>query len=304
MIYPGGRWIHQSGKGLQQFGKELINDKTLASIDFYPEAREVFGDAASIADGITIVVKNKNKQSEGFEYSYIHNGEKETVHTDNPGDDLMPLYPKDNAILKKVKAFVKNNDYKFLHDAILPRTLFGIESDFVSKHPKAVKLYKEGKKLKDGEIKLLANDKAGKAGRSTWYIASKTIIPNNPDKIEEWQVVVSSANAGGQKRDNQLEIMDNRTAFGRSRVALRSFKTREEAENFYRYVRTYIVRYTFLMTDEALTSLGKVVPDIIDYTSNNNKFDFNSTLDAQLFKKIGLTDDEIDYIKHTVDSIR
>lgn len=26
LIYPGGRWMHQSGKGLKQFGKDLIND--------------------------------------------------------------------------------------------------------------------------------------------------------------------------------------------------------------------------------------------------------------------------------------
>ena len=28
LIYPGGRWIHQSGKGLQQFGREpnIISD--------------------------------------------------------------------------------------------------------------------------------------------------------------------------------------------------------------------------------------------------------------------------------------
>lgn len=27
LVYPGGRWIHQSGKGMQNFGKDQINDK-------------------------------------------------------------------------------------------------------------------------------------------------------------------------------------------------------------------------------------------------------------------------------------
>ena len=63
MIYPGGRWIHQSGKGLQQFGKDLINDHTLSTVEFYPNSKELFGQAADLSDGITIVTKLKNKQT-------------------------------------------------------------------------------------------------------------------------------------------------------------------------------------------------------------------------------------------------
>lgn len=68
LIYPGGRWIHQSGKGLQQFGKEQINDRTLAAVEFYPNAHEVFGQAADLADGVTIVLKEKSKKESGFNY--------------------------------------------------------------------------------------------------------------------------------------------------------------------------------------------------------------------------------------------
>lgn len=34
LIYPGGRWMHQSGKGLKQFGKDLINDRRLSFMNF------------------------------------------------------------------------------------------------------------------------------------------------------------------------------------------------------------------------------------------------------------------------------
>ena len=40
LIYPGGRWIHQSGKGVEQFGADLINDKTLSTLLYYPEAKD------------------------------------------------------------------------------------------------------------------------------------------------------------------------------------------------------------------------------------------------------------------------
>ena len=66
LIYPGGRWIHQSGKGLQQLGREQINDPTLSAIEFYPDAHEVFGQAADLPDGVTIVLKERDKSQKGF----------------------------------------------------------------------------------------------------------------------------------------------------------------------------------------------------------------------------------------------
>lgn len=139
--------------------------------------------------------------------------------------------------------------------------------------------------------------------RAKWYVVDRNVIEKSVNYIDEWQVVVSSANAGGQKRDNQLEIIDNHSAFGRTRVALASFKTEQEAKNFYHYVQTYIVRFMFLMTDEALTSLGKRVPDIMEYSSSG-LLDFTKDLDEQMYALIGLTADEIEHVKDTVDNIR
>ena len=192
-----------------------------------------------------------------------------------------------------------------MHYAILPRSLFGIESDFAEKNPDKVKLF-DGTNIDydKGEIKLFTNDKAGKAGRATWFVADGDIIKNNSEYINQWQVVVSSANAGGKKRDNQLAIMDNHSAFGRARLALRSFKTSEEAENFYRYVDSYLIKYMFLLTDEALSALGKEVPDVGDYRPDNGYIDFKEDVDKQLFQIFGLSNDEIEYIKSVVDGLR
>ena len=135
-------------------------------------------------------------------------------------------------------------------------------------------------------------------------MADRGVIKQNVEYIDEFQVVVSSANAGGQKRDNQIAIIDNYSAYGRSRVALRSFKTLDEAKNFYEYAKSYVIRYAFLMTDEALTSLGLLVPDIEDYSFDNGIIDFNRNIDEQLYSKIQLNDSDIAYIKDVVDNHR
>ena len=116
--------------------------------------------------------------------------------------------------------------------------------------------------------------------------------------------VVSSANAGGQKRDNQLTVLEPHTAFGRSRLALKSFDTEGEANNFYNYARSKFIRFTFLLTDENLSSLAKLVPDLLDYTQNQKLINFTKDIDEQFIKLLDLTDEEVKRIEDRVDNLR
>lgn len=302
LIYPGVRWIHQSGKGLKDFGKELINNNKLEKLIFYPNSKELF-ENIDIPDGISIVKMRIDKEESGFEYCYKEEKNEITIEIDNPGDKLMIINPKDSKIAKKINQFVEDNNIKYLSDSIMPRSLFDIDSDFVEKNGDKVDLYNPSKSFDEkNKVKLFTNDKSGPAGRTKWFLVDKELINKNSSYIYEWQVVVSSAHPGGQEgRDNQIAIIDNHSAFGRARIALKSFKTQEEANNFYDYANSKIIKYCFLLTDESLTSLGKAVPDIIDYSKDNKFIDFNHEIDEQLRKLINLTDDEFNYIKNKVD---
>ena len=173
--------------------------------------------------------------------------------------------------------------FAFLHDAVLSQKLFSIESDFVERNPDQVLPYEEGDVLAADEIKLLTNDKAGSGGRARWYSAKEDVITTGKEYIRRWKVVVSSAHPGGHNRSNQLEVLDDRSAFGRSRVALKTFATEREARNFFAYCQTDFVRYTFLLTDESLSSLAKMVPDLLDYTDGNGIIDYADDVNAQLY---------------------
>ena len=300
LIYPGGRWIHRSGKGLANFGLNQINDPALAKIIFYPDANELFSQQG-IPDGISIVFKDKAKTTSGFKYIYKIAGISNIVDAANPGEDLMPLNPLDVDIVGKINAVIKSKDLAFLHASVMPRTLFGIESNFVEENPTLVKEFEEGQSYDEiTEIKVYTNDKAGKSGRGRWYIMNKKDIPSGHKYISDWKVVVSSANAGGQKRSNQLAILDNHSIFGRSRVALKTFKTQREAQNFYKYAKSDLIRFAFLMTDESLTSLAKQVPDILNYTDDNGLIDFNSDINTQLYKLFDVGEESQKHIKEVL----
>ena len=281
LIYPGSRWIHRSGKGLEKFGLTQMNDPHLALLEFFPCSKDIFKDVA-IADGLSIVLKNMEKKEYGFTYKYSVDGKTITVQANNPGNDMFSLNPQDNEIIKRLDNAIKS--FGCLHDSILPRNLFSIESDFVEKNPSLVKEYNDGDYYNpETEIKLFTNDKAGKSGRARWYIADKNVITSGSEYLNKWKVIVSSANAGGQKRSNQIAIVDNHSAFGRSRVALKTFATEKEARNFFKYATSEVIRFAFLLTDESLTSLAKKVPDLLDYSDRNGVIDYNGNIDFQLY---------------------
>lgn len=147
---------------------------------------------------------------------------------------------------------------------------------------------------------MFTNDKAGKSGRARWYVANKDVISSGKEYLGQWKVIVSSANAGGQKRNNQIAVIDNHSAFGRSRVALKTFGTEKEARNFFKYATSEVIRFAFLMTDESLTSLAKKVPDLLDYTDNNGLIDYNGDVNVQLYKLFDIDDAQQQYIKEVL----
>ena len=269
-----------------------------------PPYQESTKDVA-IGDGISVVVKDFRKRNSQFEYIYSEDGTEQIELIDSPGEKLLVLNPKNRHVVDKIEKFVNVNKFKFISESsVINQKLFQIESDFAEQNPDKVEIYTGQSVDYKKQIKLFTNDKGGKTGRATWFIADRDAIKVNNHLIDKWKVVVSSANAGGQKRDNQLEILDNHSAFGRSRIALKAFDSEREAQNFYKYMKSYIIRFAFLMTDESLSSLGKYVPDLIDYSSENNIIDFEDDIDLQLKKLMKLSGLEMEYIKEYVDNFK
>ncbi|MCO4679717.1 Type II restriction endonuclease [Streptococcus infantarius subsp. infantarius] len=296
--------MQQSGRGMQEFGTKLINSPQLSHLIYYPNANDVFGDV-SISDGISVVHKDYSKEANEFNYVLAENGSFIETKRKNPGEQTFIIYPIDESIVNKINKFVIDNNLDYLSSSsIINQKLFQIESNFVEMNPDKVELYTGQKIDKSTQIKLLANDKAGKAGRATWFVANRDVIKVHRELIDKYKVVVSSANAGGQKRDNQLTILEPYTAFGRSRLALKAFDTEVEAQNFYEYVNSYFIRFAFLLTDENLSSLAKLVPDLLDYSNSQKLIDFSNDIDKQLFDILDLTSEEIQRIKQRVESIR
>lgn len=298
LIYPGKRWLHQSGKGMKKFGLEQINDPHLEKIIYYPDATEVFPNVG-ITDGVTIVEKSMLKENDSFDFERVKGRNVETAKVTHPGNKLLILDPKLIPISQKIQEVVSKNELGYLFDSVYPRTLFGIESNFIEENEKYVTPYR-GQKILDNELKLFTNDKAGSAGRADWFVVNKSLLTKSHDLVDKYKVVVSSAHPGGQNnRDNQLSILDNKSIFGRSRVALKLFDNQLDAKHFYNYMKSNFIRFTLLLTGEALSSFAKWTPDILDY-SGNSIINWEADIDTQLFDMFNISETEKQLINKKV----
>ena len=75
------------------------------------------------------------------------------------------------------------------------------------------------------------------------------------------------------------------------------FATEKEAQNFFRYATSEIIRFAFLLTDESLTSLAKKVPDLLDYSDRNGVIDYSDNINTQLYTLFGIDDKNRQHIQ-------
>lgn len=301
LIYPALGWILGGSRGLAKFGKTQINDPHLAKLSVYRNATDCFP-GVGIRDGISIVVKDMQSERATFVYDYIVKGKKLNIDAKHPGDELFIIDPTQVPIAKKVKDFVAKYQLTWLNTSIQPRTMFGIESNFVEENPEKVRLYKEGEKLADDEIKLFTNDRAGSAGRPTWFITKRNHIPKNKQLIDKYKVIVASANALGTDRNQQLDLLTPGTAFGRSRLCLRVFDTLAEGQNFVKYLKSNTIRFmSFISAGTGIRNNFSLAPDVKEY-NNNDLIDFSEDIDKQFQQLLDLTEDEVKFINEFVDN--
>ena len=295
LIYPAMGWVLGGSKGLKEFGHKQINDVHLKALKIFRNATDVFPNVG-IGDGISVVLKDMEREREQFDYTYVTEHKEYCIKASHPGDELFIVDPNQISIVDKVKKYVSQNCLNYLSDSILPQKLFAVESNFVEENPDKVRLYHDGDILNNNEIKLYANDKSGKAGRTTWFIIDKKYIPQGQEYIDKYKVVVSSANIASETRDWTFMVLEPNTAFGRSRLGIKMFNTLDEANNCAKYLNSTIIRFLFCQSGGALTVVGKLVPDLSNYIDS---LDFNKDIDEQLKVMFNISNDEYNYISNT-----
>ncbi len=273
MITPS-RWF-SGGMGLNEFRKDMLNDKCLTKIIDYPNTKDVF-DSADIAGGVNYFLWDKDNKTE-CEVTNVINEVKYSSSRNLNEFNIFVRFNQAIPIIRKVFNVQKNG--KTLENVVSPQKPFGLPTNY---------------KPKDKGVPCWFIQRIGKK-----YADVKDIHDENK-LLDKWKLIVPRSPIAGQTDftkpvgfyyDGNTNIAKPGECCTESFIIAGAFDTEEEVKNFKSYLFTKTVRFLLLqavVSQDVLRNKFCFVPDL-------GKYDMIYT-DEYLCKKWNITDEEWKYI--------
>ena len=273
MVIPA-KW-YSGGKGLDEFRSKMLSDKRIRYIADFPDARDVFPDYGP-AGGVCYFLWDRENPGRCL----VETFEKRVATSSERDLDEFETFIRDNRALKIVHKILAKKETN-LASVVSSRKPFGIES--------------AQKNDPRGDLYLFASGQDGLIRRSN--------VPKGHEIIDKWKVLLSKTSsehagqvdkAGTKRVFSRIEIMKPATVCTESYLVVGPFKTKAESERAASYLKTRFVRFlvsTILLTQNISKSMFEFVP-LQDFSQD--------WTDPVLYKKYGITKDEIAFIESTI----
>jgi site-specific DNA-methyltransferase (adenine-specific) len=273
MVIPA-KW-YSGGKGLDEFRSKMLSDKRIRYIADFPDARDVFPDYGP-AGGVCYFLWDRHNPGKCL----VETFEKRVATRSERDLDEFETFIRDNRALKIVHKILAKKETN-LASVVSSRKPFGIES--------------AQKNDPRGDLYLFASGQDGLIRRNN--------VPKGHEIIDKWKVLLSKTSsehagqvdkAGTKRVFSRIEIMRPATVCTESYLVVGPFKTKAESERAASYLKTRFVRFlvsTILLTQNISKSMFEFVP-LQDFSQD--------WTDPILYKKYGITKDEIAFIESTI----
>ena len=273
MIIPA-RW-YAGGKGLDDFRDEMLHDTRLRIIHDFWDASECFP-GVEIKGGVCYFLWDRDNK--GLCKIYTHEKNEIISTAERPllekDTDIFIRYNKAIGILHKI---LSKNETSF-SSIVSSRKPFGLPTNFVDYKTTYFK----------GSVKIYANKNQG-------YVDLNK-IEKNKDLIKKYKLFIPKAIGSGDIRTDRLKaiIGERDTCCTETYVVIGPFDSLGQTRNALSYIETNFFHF--------LLGLRKITQDT---TAKVYQFvplqDFNETwTDEKLYKKYGLTKEEIDFIESMI----
>ncbi len=270
------RWM-AGGKGLDSYRERMLADKRIRNIVDYPKLYEGFP-GVKIRGGISYFLWDRDYKGP-CEFLTIWDGQPTGPAVMRHLDTYDILVRRNEAvpILEKVRA----KGEQTLISRVSSRKPFGLATNFKGK-PSAAGLVKP--------VRLFENQRIG-------WIARKD-IPINSEWVDKWKVFMTRVQGTSAAIETKFLskpiIGEPGTACTETYLVAGHFDTEAEAMYYAKYLRTRFVRFLVSLrkpTQDAARGVYAFVPDL----PLNKEW-----TDPQLYKRYGLTKDEISFIESQV----
>lgn len=273
MIIPA-RW-YTGGKGLDTFRSEMINDKRVRVLVDYEDSRDCFP-GVDIAGGVCFFLWDRDNKGKC---------NVKTIRKNNVSDS--------ERYLNEYETFIRNNQAVDIVSKVKLKCSSYLDGKVSSRMPFG--LNSGVKPSKKGDLNIITSEGGGKIDSS--------LITSGLDLIKKWKVLLSKTSndhAGQPDKDgkrkifSRIQVMSPYTVCTESYLVVGGYDSKEEAVNMSNYLHTTFVRFlvsTILLTQNITKNKFVFVPDL-----DMNK----SWTDEKLYKKYGITKEEIAFIESMI----
>ena len=286
MIMPA-KW-YSGGRGLDSFRQEMLNDKSIKVLVDFENSRDCFP-TVDIAGGVCYFLRDSS-----------HN-DKCTVINYNNGERISTV-----RFLNEYETFIRDHRTIEIINKVCDESSLSLNQKVYASKPFGLRSFDKGFPAKPGRtIKLFGSDGI------SWL--SESDVPQNLELAPKWKVIMSKASAEhagqsdkeGRKRIiSRLEVLEPGTICTESYLLLDVFDEQYQAENLKKYMRTQFVRFllgSILLTQNIVRDKFRYIPDQ-DFTAGSD-IDWSKSveeIDAQLYAKYHLSDEEIAFIESMI----
>lgn len=297
LIHPA-RFLFNAGSTPKAWNEKMLNDAHFKVMHYEENASKVFANT-EIKGGVAITYQDSDKKFEPI--------------------IVFTKYPELNEILKSVK---KHIDFKSMETIVVTRTAYRLTDKMHKEHPEALGQLSKGHAYDmstniferlpqiffdseplDGNkyIRILGRENNARA-----YKYIRVDYVNEPINLYYYKVVMPKANGSGSFGEiiSMPLIMPPKTGTTETFISIGKFDNESEVENCLKYISAKFTRAMLgvLKTTQDLTpEKWRYVPQ--QNFSSSSDIDWSKSIheiDQQLYKKYGLTDEEIQFIETNV----
>lgn len=286
LIHPA-RFLFNAGYTPKQWNEKMLNDEHLKVMLYEPDCTKIF-DNTDIKGGIAITYHDNNKN-----YGSI---------------GVFTKYNELNSILKKVRSEASS----FLDSIIFPPLNYKLSDLMIKENPKSLDRLRTSAFTNLSEIFFSEIPKDGKnyiamlglleAKRVVRFVR-RDYIKDSSNILDNYNLIIAAVNGSGEFGETLSKsiVAEPNTAYTQTFMAIGNCKTYEEAVNIGTYIKTKFARAllgVLKITQHCSRNVWKYVP-LQNFTPDSD-IDWSvsvADIDKQLYKKYGLSPEEIEFIE-------
>lgn len=294
LIHPS-RFLFNAGQTPKNWNKEMLNDKHFKVLK-YEENPRVFFPMNEIKGGVAITIKDKNKDYGKIEIFTGSNTVDNILNKVNSKREISLSDYISKGVPYKFTDEIKRDYHDYTQ---MISKSFDLRTNVFDNLNNIIFFSSSEDTNNPIRIYGLFNQK-----RVSMYVNSKYI--SKPDDFNSYRLLIPKAVGSGKFGESfpDMIIANPNEGHTQSFLSICSFSNEKEVKNLEKYIKTKFSR--------ALLSILKVTQDITpskwefvplqDFTENSD-IDWSksiSEIDQQLYKKYGLSPEEIDFIEEKV----